>query len=285
MNKNTIIAFIDDSKYSNVVCEYAAWLANSSKSKVKIYHVIDRKLPKSKQDLSGSINLGAKTKLLENLSEVDAEKAKILHSAGWSILEKAREKLKILNVKEVETRLRSDDIADALKAKEQYADVIVIGKRGELKQDSDSKLGQNIERLVRASTKPILIANREFMQIKKILVAFDGSPTSKRIIDFISDYHFFKQAEITLVSVGKKEDEIGDSFSAAKKILKASNLITHTESLSGDPKIVLTNYVKANSFNLLMMGAYGHSKMRSYIVGSTTTRLVNTIRLPVFLIR
>ena len=129
MNKNTIIAFIDDSKYSNVVCEYAAWLANSSKSKVKIYHVIDRKLPKSKQDLSGSINLGAKTKLLENLSEVDAEKAKILHSAGCnSILEKAREKLKILNVKEVETRLRSDDIADALKAKEQDADVIVIGK-------------------------------------------------------------------------------------------------------------------------------------------------------------
>ena len=212
MNKNTIIAFIDDSKYSNVVCEYAAWLANSSKSKVKIYHVIDRKLPKSKQDLSGSINLGAKTKLLENLSEVDAEKAKILHSAGWSILEKAREKLKILNVKEVETRLRSDDIADALKAKEQDADVIVIGKRGELKQDSDSKLGQNIERLVRASTKPILIANREFMQIKKILVAFDGSPTSKRIIDFISGYHYFKQAEITLVSVGKKEDEIVEAL-------------------------------------------------------------------------
>ena len=285
MKKNTIIAFIDDSKYSSVVCEYAAWLANGSKSKVKLYHVIDRKLPKAKQDLSGSINLGAKTKLLENLSEVDAEKARILHSAGWSILEKAREKLKALNVKDVETRLRSDDLTDTLRAKEQDADVIVIGKRGELKQDSDSKLGQNIERLVRASNKPILIANREFMQVKKVLVAFDGSPTSKSIVDFISDYNYFKGTEIALVSVGKKEDEISDSFSDAKIRLKSSNLNVHTENLAGDPKIVLANFVRENGFNLLMMGAYGHSKMRSYIVGSTTTRLVNTIRLPVFLLR
>ena len=285
MKKNTIIAFIDESKYSNVVCEYAAWLANGSKSKVKIYHVIDRKLPKAKQDLSGSINLGAKTKLLENLSEVDAKKAKVLHSVGWSILEKAQEKLKSLNVKEVETRLRSDDIADALRAKEQDADVIVIGKRGKLKQDSESKLGQNIERLVRASKKPIMIANREFVKVKKILVAFDGSSTSKRIIDFISGNTYFEGTEITLVYVGKKNDEINTGFSVAKNRLKASKLTIHTESLVGDPKIVLANYVKENSYNLLMMGAYGHSKIRSYIVGSTTTRLVNTIRLPVFLIR
>ena len=85
--------------------------------------------------------------------------------------------------------------------------------------------------------------------------------------------------------MGKKEHEISDSFSDAKKRLKSSNLTVHTENLAGDPKIVLANFVKENNFNLLMMGAYGHSKMRAYIVGSTTTRLVNTIRLPVFLLR
>ena len=41
MENNTIIAFIDDSKYSEIVCEYAAWLALESKSKIKVYHVID----------------------------------------------------------------------------------------------------------------------------------------------------------------------------------------------------------------------------------------------------
>ena len=123
------------------------------------------------------------------------------------------------------------------------------------------------------------------MQVKKILVAFDGSPTSKNIVNFISNYSYFKGTDITLISVGKEKDEISDSFSAAKNNLKASNLTVHTENLSGDPKIVLADFVKENSFNLLMMGAYGHSKIRSYIVGSTTTRLVNTIRLPVFLLR
>ena len=141
MENKTIIAFIDDSKYSEIVCEYAAWLALESKSKIKVYHVIDKKIPRAKQDLSGAINLGAKTKLLSNLSEVDAEDAKKLHLIGWSILEKANQKIQSLGDLEVETRLRTGDIAEALKVKEGLADVVVIGKRGEIKQDNAGNFG------------------------------------------------------------------------------------------------------------------------------------------------
>ena len=285
MENNTIIAFIDDSKYSEIVCEYAAWLALESKSKIKVYHVIDKKIPPAKQDLSGAINLGAKTKLLSNLSEVDAEDAKKLHSIGWSILEKANQKIQSLGDLEVETRLRTGDIAEALKVKEGLADVVVIGKRGELKQDNDSKLGLNIERLVRSSKKPIFIANRKFVTVKKVLVAFDGSPSAKRIIDFISTCGFFNNAQITLASVGKPEKEIDSNFSEAKKVLNSQNIEVAIKSLSGDPKFELSKLAKDNNFDLLIMGAYGHSKIRSYIVGSTTTRLINTVRLPVLLIR
>ena len=285
MENNTIVAFIDDSKYSAIVCEYAAWLALESKSKIKVYHVIDRKIPPAKQDLSGAINLGAKTKLLSNLSEVDAEDAKKLHSIGWSILEKANKKIQSLGNLEVETRLRTGDIAEALKAKEGLADVVVIGKRGEIKQDNDSKLGLNIERLVRSSKKPIFIANRKFVTVKKVLVAFDGSPSARRIVDFISTCGFFHNAQITLASVGKPEKEIGSNFSEAKKVLNSQNIEVSIESLYGDPKFELSKLAKDDNFDLLIMGAYGHSKIRSYIVGSTTTRLINTVRLPVLLIR
>ena len=172
-----------------------------------------------------------------------------------------------------------------LKAKEGLADVVVIGKRGEIKQDNDSKLGLNIERLVRSSKKPIFIANRKFVIVKKVLVAFDGSPSAKRIVDFISTCGFFHNAQITLASVGKPEKEIGGNFSEAKKVLNSQNIEVSIESLYGDPKFELSKLAKDNNFDLLIMGAYGHSKIRSYIVGSTTTRLINTVRLPVLLIR
>ena len=81
------------------------------------------------------------------------------------------------------------------------------------------------------------------------------------------------------------EKEIGGNFSEAKKVLNSQNIEVSIESLYGDPKFELSKLAKDNNFDLLIMGAYGHSKIRSYIVGSTTTRLINTVRLPVLLIR
>lgn len=285
MKNSTILAFIDDSKYSVIVCEYAAWLATTSKSKIKIYHIIDKQMPRARQDLSGAINLGAKTKLLANLSEVDAYDAKTLHSIGWSILEKAQKKILSLDNIEVETRLRTGDITETLKAKEEAADIIVIGKRGELKQNHDSTLGLNIERIVRASKKPIFIANREFSAIDNVLVAFDGSPPSMRIIDFIATSGLFKEISITLGYAGREKEDVEAQFLKSTEILNSHGIQVSIKKLSGDPKVELTSLVKNSSFGLLIMGAYGHSKMRSYIVGSTTTRLINTVRLPVLLIR
>jgi nucleotide-binding universal stress UspA family protein len=36
---------------------------------------------------------------------------------------------------------------------------------------------------------------------------------------------------------------------------------------------------------LLMMGAYGHSPIRTMIVGSTTTAMIRMVRAPVLLVR
>ena len=67
MEKQTIISFVDTSKYCNIVCQYSAFLAKKSQSKIKIYHILTKDKTSAKTDLSGSIDLGAKTKLLEKL--------------------------------------------------------------------------------------------------------------------------------------------------------------------------------------------------------------------------
>lgn len=36
---------------------------------------------------------------------------------------------------------------------------------------------------------------------------------------------------------------------------------------------------------MLMMGAYGHSPIRTLIVGSTTTTMIRTVHVPVLLVR
>ena len=237
MKNNTVIAFIDDSKYSDIVCQYAAWLASKNKSKIKLYHIIEKKNEEQKKDLSGAINLGARTSLLENLSESGASASRTRHSEGWAILEKAHKTLKSIGTFVVEPRLRTGDVADALSRKEEAADVVLIGKRGEVKQDSQSRLGLNFERIVRASKKPIFVANRNFRQIKNILVGFDGSPATRRIIDFISGYEFLSRG-YKCVCFTDKFPVIGLDHNFKKKGLFWSN------STNFDEMITLIDSVK-----------------------------------------
>jgi nucleotide-binding universal stress UspA family protein len=43
--------------------------------------------------------------------------------------------------------------------------------------------------------------------------------------------------------------------------------------------------VQENNINLLMMGAYGHSRIRHLIIGSTTTQILRISNIPVLVFR
>ena len=57
------------------------------------------------------------------------------------------------------------------------------------------------------------------------------------------------------------------------------------EILEGDADEVIADYVIKQEIDLLVMGAYGHSKIRRMIVGSTTSEMVRTCQVPVLMFR
>ena len=85
-----IIALVDGSIYSASVCHHAAWISQRTGAPVELIHVLGRREAPEKQDLSGAIALGARTALLEELAELDAQRAKLVGQRGRSILEDAR---------------------------------------------------------------------------------------------------------------------------------------------------------------------------------------------------
>ena len=126
-----IIAFVDGSIYSASVCEHAAWVASRTGWAVEILHVLGRREAAGKTDLSGSIALGARTALLEELAALDAQRAKLVSHRGRAILEDARAIVDKAGVTEITTRLRQGDIVDTLAEQEAGAELVLIGKRGE----------------------------------------------------------------------------------------------------------------------------------------------------------
>ena len=54
---------------------------------------------------------------------------------------------------------------------------------------------------------------------------------------------------------------------------------------SGEPERVISDHVEKYGVDLLVMGAYGHSRIRNLIIGSTTTQMIRSCLVPVLLFR
>ena len=127
-----ILGLIDGSTYAESVCDHAAWIAGKIDATVEILHVIGRRdLSTEPVNLSGNIGLGARTALLQELADLDAQKAKVAQKRARLLLEGAKERLLAAGVQNVETKLRNGDLVETVLEFEADTDIIVIGKRGE----------------------------------------------------------------------------------------------------------------------------------------------------------
>ena len=280
-----IVALVDGSIYSASVCEHAAWIAQRTDAPVELLHVLGRREAPEKRDLSGSIMLGARTALLQELAELDAQRAKLISHRGRAILEDGRAILDKAGVSEVTTRLRQGDVSETVSEVEKDARVVMVGKRGEAADFARGHLGSNLERIIRASSKPVFVASRAFRPIAKVLVAHDGGVSAMKAVDHIARSTVFQGLAIHLVTVGAPTAEVKKGLDGAAALLRAAGIEATSAILPGQPETVLAKLIEAEGFDLLVMGAYGHSRIRSLIIGSTTTAMIRSCKVPVVLIR
>ena len=280
-----IVALVDGSIYSASVCEHAAWISLRTDAPVELLHILGRRDVPQKRDLSGAIKLGARTALLEELAELDAQRAKLISHRGRAILEDARTILDTAGVTEITTRLRQGDVVETVGEVEKDARVIMVGKRGEAADFAKGHLGSNLERIIRASTKPVFVASRAFRPIAKVLVAYDGGTSAMKAVDHISRSPLFQGLQIHVVTVGTATPEVRKGLEDAKALLKAAGLEAETSILAGQPETALGKLVDEAQFDMLVMGAYGHSRIRSLIIGSTTTAMIRSCKVSVVLMR
>ena len=282
----TITAVIDGSVYSESVCDHAAWIAGRAGARVDVVHVIGRREGLREQsNLSGNIGLGARTALLSELAELDAQRAKLGQKRGRAILLDAERRLTAAGVGNVRTRLRHGEITETVQALESESDLLVMGKRGEAADFDTLHLGSNLERVIRSTRKPVLVSARAFREVGRFLVAFDGGPSALKAIDFIAARPHYADLECHLVSVGEDEAGRRRPLEGAAATLRDAGYRVETEIRPGQPETAIARAVEERGIDLLVIGAYGHSRIRNLIIGSTTSALLSSCKVPVLLFR
>lgn len=281
-----LIALVDGSIYARSVCDHAAWIAGRTGQPVELLHVLGRRETASvPADLSGSIALGARTALLSELATLDEQRAKLAQKRGRAILEDAKLAVEEDGVGDVTTRLRIGDLVETVAEMEKEAGMLVIGKRGEGADFAKLHLGSNLERIVRATHKPVFVASRAFTPVERFVIAYDGGASANRAVDCVAQSAMLKGLPCTLLSVGADTAENRSRLDAPAQILRDSGYTVETLLLPGDPDEVIGARVESEHEGLLVMGAYGHSRIRSLVIGSTTSAMVRRCKIPVLLIR
>ncbi len=280
-----ILALLDGSAYSESVCHHTAWIAQKLNAGVDAMHVLGRREGAASTDLSGALKLGARSALLQELSSLDAQRARLAQAKGHAILEDAQAILDQDGVPAVRLHLRKGDLLDAVKDLEPDIRAITIGKRGEGADFASGHLGSNLERLIRASRVPVFVASRSYRPITKVLVAYDGSASAKVAIDRMATSAVFADLDLTVLCIGQDTGKALSTAEAAVARLHDAGITAQAHTATGEPAKVLDDLVVTGGYDLLVMGAYGHSRIRNLVIGSTTTAMIQTVRIPVLLYR
>lgn len=280
-----VIACIDASPYAEAVVDYAAWAAVQLKTPLSLLHAIDKAQHTQTPDLSGSLGLGSQEVLLQQLAELDEKHSKLALERGRLMLAAAQERAEQQGVVVAEQILRHDTLLNTVKALESQMRLLVIGKRGASSAQAHGQLGTHVEQLLRALHKPVLVTQQAFKAPLRIMLAFDGSATAQKSLQMLATSPLCRGLLVHIVLATGRNEQQGIELEAAAEQLAAAGFTTKTAIIAGEPEEVLNEYQQQHHIDLMIMGAYGHSRIRQFILGSTTTAMISKAKCALLVLR
>ena len=282
---NMITACIDGSKNSAYVCDAAAWVSLSVQAPIKLLHVLERTIVPINDNLSGAIGLGSREHLLDEMIALDEQRSKLALEHGKHMLDDAKQRIQNLGVTEIKLTQRHGQLLDALVEVEAETRLFVLGKSGEDHELSSQAIGSHLENIVRAIHTPILVTVGQFTAPKSYMIAYDGSALADEAVAKFAESALLKSFPCHLVMVGAQTTEHQQQLERARTILLANGREVSVSLIQGAVQESLKNYRDENNIDLMVMGAYGHSRLREFFVGSQTSKMIASSSIPLLLLR
>ena len=295
----SILCPTDFSVYSEYAMRYAQAFAKQSGGKIHCVHVVD----------SRAVEGGGVEGIYITKADVDATLAAVKEHAEAKMEHVVRKaKYSTADVEgHVLVGIPADDIAKL--AGDLKADLVVVSTHGRTGLDR-LILGSTCDKILRTSPAPVLAIKHpehEFVEsdktihLKKVLVPCDFSAFSREAVPYAADLCRKFGASLTLAHIvdtwldypeftptiavnntpnlTRAAKESLDTLAKEQKDVKVDVNVT-----VGVPHRILTDMIKADDVDLVVMTTHGRSALAHLLLGSVTEKVVRHSSCPVLVI-
>lgn len=159
-------------------------------------------------------------------------------------------------------------------------DFVVIG------HDSGSEFhaGRTSVDLLRTTTRPVLVVPCEPKGDEKILVAYDKSDASARVLRAAAELaEIADLGAVHLLTIDEDEEEAVERQSTAAQYLSHYDFEVTPVIRSGRPADVIREYADEIDASIVALGSFGHNRLHERIFGSTTFDILSKLDRAVLL--
>jgi nucleotide-binding universal stress UspA family protein len=228
-------------------------------------------------DISGSLGF-------EPYLDFSSKMREVLQDRGRTLLDSFLESCRERGVR-ADTQLTMGIVANEICDLARTADVVVVGHRGVNEKFSTGLLGGTTESVTRKCPKPVLVSPMQFRPITRPLLAYDGSQRAAAAMHEAAELASTLQLPLAVLHVGKDDGAVQKVLDEAECYLTNYRIEAERIARSGHANETILDVMAEGAYDLLFIGAYGHSRIIEMVLGSTTEYVLRNSPSPVFLCR
>ena len=276
-----VIACIDSSPCIHALAEAAAWIATQTHRELVLLQILDY-YPASYHlgEISGVIGFESNAMLLKELAELEQKQSELALDYSNNLLNHISEAVHEKFLIQPSTIQEKGDFLEQSFNLLKPDDIVVIGRVGERSAEKNKSIGGNVENFIRGANCTVMTVGENFKPPTRFIFAYDDSPTCKDMLKRVAKSDLLRLLQCHLLYVGDYPEILNEPT----QFLKNSGMDVVVEYRYGDIADNILDYQAQHQIQLIVLGAFSHSKIRQFFLGSVTTKIFRSATVPLLVL-
>jgi nucleotide-binding universal stress UspA family protein len=167
-----------------------------------------------------------------------------------------------------------------------YTDMVIVKMNYAPGIQALHKFRSGFRTLVRKSPQPLLVVPGYMRPIRRLLLAYDGSPKGKEAMYIAAYLAIHWKVELYILTsyrVPEQKEEMKKHINEARSYMRQGGVFYNAKLIQGFSGQNILNFVNEKNIDMVVMGSYGSAPLKEVLSGRTIDYVLDSIQIPVLI--